>query len=421
VAAFRDVRARAPDWIPGMVNLPIALMESAQPSNGLSPRRKEALDLLDVVRAREPNNLHGHFVRGLLIQAVGPEFPGYLAAAHAEFRLVSARDPFDGMAWYFAAGTLPDKDDPNRLAGPTHAQEILDLCLKAIETRPYLTPAYDRMTRADRMLGRRGDYDRLAGIFEQLNRNCNFAAPGEGPGFYGEFGRYARAIELDLGVSPEPPLPPRFDTPVPIDVVLHDGHRWASESDVSRRDAIFGRALARFGLPIATLDVDGDGDLFVAAAVHSPRGLRDILLLNRGDGQFGDATDTFGIPPERASLGIAAADFDADGSIGLFLCGAGDNRLLLHNRGGSKGFERCDLRSAGPAQARDRSSWASARTRRPCSSASSGPRVSGRAAWTWTAGKRCGSARIGMWPGGNSVGSGLVIASVTPRPGRPNR
>ena len=57
------------------------------------------------------------------------------------------------------------------------------------------------------------------------------------------------------------------------------------------------------------------------------RGVRDALLINSGQGSFRDATGEFGLDDDRASLGVAAGDFDADGRIDLFLTGVGSNRL----------------------------------------------------------------------------------------------
>jgi hypothetical protein len=90
---------------------------------------------------------------------------------------------------------------------------------------------------------------------------------------------------------------------------------------------------------VAAFDANGDGklDLYLAAAVAGPKGVRDALLINRGEGRFDDATAALGLPIDRASLGVAAGDFDADRRIDLFLTGVGDNRL--YRNVGDKGFE----------------------------------------------------------------------------------
>jgi hypothetical protein len=113
---------------------------------------------------------------------------------------------------------------------------------------------------------------------------------------------------------------------------------------------VVGLARARFGAAVAVFDADRDGqlDLFLASSVVGAKGVRDALLLNKGDGRFEDASAAFGLPSDHASLGVAAADFDADRYVDLFLAGVGDNRLL-RNRGG-KTFEDISstLRSVGP-------------------------------------------------------------------------
>ncbi len=60
-----------------------------------------------------------------------------------------------------------------------------------------------------------------------------------------------------------------------------------------------------------------------------------MLLFNKGDGRFEDGSAAFGLASGRASIGVAAADFDADRHVDLFLTGAGENRLL-RNIGGKK-------------------------------------------------------------------------------------
>ena len=109
---------------------------------------------------------------------------------------------------------------------------------------------------------------------------------------------------------------------------------------------MIGRIRARFGAAVAAFDADGDGrlDLYLASAIVGKKGIRDALLLNKGEGRFEDASASFGLPEDRASVGVAAADFDADRHIDLFLTGVGDNRLL-RNRDG-KAFEDISRRSS---------------------------------------------------------------------------
>ncbi len=113
---------------------------------------------------------------------------------------------------------------------------------------------------------------------------------------------------------------------------------------------MIGRVRARFGAAVAAFDADGDGrlDLYLASAVVGAKGIRDALLLNRGDGRFEDASAAFGLPEDRGSLGVAAGDFDADRHIDLFLTGVGENRLLRNREG--KAFEDIStaLKPAGP-------------------------------------------------------------------------
>ena len=65
--------------------------------------------------------------------------------------------------------------------------------------------------------------------------------------------------------------------------------------------------------------------------------MRDVLLLNKGEGRFADGSAAFGLAEDRGSIGVAAADFDADRHIDLFLTGVGENRLLRNVDG--KRFE----------------------------------------------------------------------------------
>src|SRR5262249_42477157 len=78
--AFRDIHARAPGWIPGSINLAIALLNDtgvkaeAAKKSGADPGSAnfgEALALLADVIAREPDNPYAHFCRGIIFEQQG--------------------------------------------------------------------------------------------------------------------------------------------------------------------------------------------------------------------------------------------------------------------------------------------------------------------------------------------------------------
>ncbi len=82
-------------------------------------------------------------------------------------------------------------------------------------------------------------------------------------------------------------------------------------------------------------DLDGDGDLDIAATVNGPDTFDEIVvLINNGDGTFGGAV-LYGVG--GAPRGLAAADMDLDGDIDL-LCanrGSADVSLLRNNGDGT--------------------------------------------------------------------------------------
>ncbi len=120
----------------------------------------------------------------------------------------------------------------------------------------------------------------------------------------------------------------------------------------SSPSAIFGRARARFGATAVTFDADGDGraDLLLLAAVKTSRGVRDALLLNKRDGDFEDVSAAWGLPADRASLGAAAADFDADRHVDVFLCGPA-GYFLLRNEAGKTFIDVTEKAGMGKATA----------------------------------------------------------------------
>ena len=349
IEAFQDVHQRAPGWIPGSINLAIALLndtgsktEDAKKSGGGTEGASnfdQALTLLDDVIARQPANLDAHYCRGLILEFLGQ---GRTVDAHKDFRFVVEKDPTDGHAWFKAGATLTNPADPSQPAGPAQATELIKYYTKALECNPYLITAYYKLQQAYGWARQPAKQRELLDRWKQLNPKSNPAGPGEtAEAFYGESGRKARVVDpFGHGAShapAEPGPPPKFDPPVAIKVTLGSGERWVKADDFTGPHVVIGRARARFGATVATFDADGDGraDLFLAAAVKGPKGIRDVLLLNKTDGTFEDASKAWGLPDDRASLGAAAGDFDADRHIDLFLTSL-DGNHLLRNEGGKR-------------------------------------------------------------------------------------
>ncbi len=155
-------------------------------------------------------------------------------------------------------------------------------------------------------------------------------------------GRYGNIVNPlpELGKAEKEEIPgPRFEAARPLDVKLAEGERWVKFADFTGKAGVTGWARGRFGPGISAFDADGDGklDLYLTSAVIGASGIRDILLLNKGEGRFTDGSAAFGLAKDRGSIGVAAADFDADKHIDLFLTGVGGNRLLRNIEG--KRFE----------------------------------------------------------------------------------
>jgi tetratricopeptide (TPR) repeat protein len=361
VKEFRTIHELAPGWIPGSINLAIALLndtgvktEAAKKTGG-EPEPSignfdEALELLAGVLAREPDNLHAHYCRGIILEKLG-RFPD----AHRHFQRVIDRDPRDAASWYKLASTISDDENPAKTDARKQAKEQIEPLRKAVENDPYLVQALYRLYRAYILAGEPAKGKEVMARWQSLMPDRPTAAPGTGnilEDSYGEMGKYASLIDpfpRPGGPSGAAP-PPSFSPAAGLEVALAAGSRWAKPTDFTGPNAVIGRIRARFGAAVAAFDADGDGhlDLYLASAVIGKKGIRDALLLNRGDGRFEDASAVFGLPVDRASVGVAAGDFDADRHIDLFLTGVGENRLL-RNRDG-KAFEDISksLKPAGP-------------------------------------------------------------------------
>ena len=96
------------------------------------------------------------------------------------------------------------------------------------------------------------------------------------------------------------------------------------------------------GIPggVALLDYDNDGylDIFFSNGASLPGMVKsgpefyNRLYHNNHDGTFTDVTDRAGVRGEGYSIGVAAADYDNDGHVDLYVTGYNRN-VLYHNNG----------------------------------------------------------------------------------------
>jgi len=315
VDAFREVHARAPNWISGSINLAIALMNDGRDG---AETTEQARDLLNDVIAGDPKNLHAHYCRGLILESLG-----LIARAHADFQFVVENDPGDAHAWYMLGSTVDltgiDRANEANQPEPIRAklnEQITDF-LKALQCNPYLTGAVYRLNFAYRSAGDRESARKQLDLWKRLQGDEETAGPGEYtvPG-YGGMGRYAEVINPLVESKPRssPIRPPRFEAPASLKVSLAAGDRWVAAADFTGRLAVIGRAQARFGAPIVAFDADGQVDLFLT-------GVGDNRLYhNQGPKGFVDVTKTAGISgPPALSLTARWLDLDQDGDLDLYV------------------------------------------------------------------------------------------------------
>jgi enediyne biosynthesis protein E4 len=102
---------------------------------------------------------------------------------------------------------------------------------------------------------------------------------------------------------------------------------------------------------LAIFDYNGDGrpDIFFTNGAQLPSlekrsaAYANRLYRNDGNMRFTDVTDAAGMAGIGYAMGAAAADYDNDGRVDLFVAGVGRNQLL-HNRGGGR-FEDVTLQA----------------------------------------------------------------------------
>src|SRR5438093_2295763 len=134
-------------------------------------------------------------------------------------------------------------------------------------------------------------------------------------------------------------LPCRDTSPAAIafrNVAPNAGIRFVLENDPTARKHL----VETMAGGVAAFDYDGDGltDIYFtnggslpSLEKTSPR-YWNRLYRNLGGFRFQDVTESAGVAGAGYSMGAAAADYDNDGHVDLFVAGVGRN-ILYHNRG----------------------------------------------------------------------------------------
>jgi tetratricopeptide (TPR) repeat protein len=325
---FEDVVQRAPEWMPGRINLGIALMNWGNDDKAALQQSKAVFrDIL----GKEPENPYAHFCLGIIASDQADAEEGI-----QHFEAVLRHDPRDPQTLVWLVALLPEG-----------SERIDECCRLALEIQPAYIPALARYHsylnyRVAKEKDQRKKDDLSARATKVLNRFKDLDRTQTGAPFamkYSLMGRYAEVIggepprdEPSIG-----PLP-RFQ-PQNLHITLAAGARWATTADLSKD--VLGRLRAmirkRFGGTIVVFDYNGDGkpDLFLAGAVVDGGKVRDLLLRNDGNNQFTDVTAAAGLATPHTTLGANAADFDNDGRPDLLLTGAGSQRLFRNTGDGT--------------------------------------------------------------------------------------
>lgn len=294
IKSFRRASELSPEWLPGKINLAIALFNTDEPE-----KIQEALSIFSEVIASDPDNPHAHFSTGIIRY-----YQGKLDEAQKHFRKVTEQDPDDPNAWYFLGKTYP-QDDP-----------YVKTCYeKALQLNPYMNGALQGYERSLRILGEPGA-EKILEKFKALARGEAFNTVDIR---YTAMGKYAEVIGRVNSVNSDVGPLPQLQVWNNLNVKLATGTTWigAAESKDKRLDVI----KKRFGSVIIPLDFDNDNrtDLLLLSSVSRDGNIEDLLLHNRGNGKFVDVTKVVGLSGSRISCGCSIADFNNDGFSDLLI------------------------------------------------------------------------------------------------------
>ncbi|HEV3445939.1 MAG TPA: FG-GAP-like repeat-containing protein, partial [Gemmataceae bacterium] len=317
VEAFEKVGKLAPRWIPGQINLGIALLIRNVQDGNRKVDLERAVSIFNNVLRQEPDNPYAHYGLGFIFAFVGKQ-----PEAAAQFEAVTRIDPEDAQSWYRLGANC--EDDPKK------KKECFE---RALKLDPYFKAALYGLSQILLREGKTEEGKRLIDEHEALAKAMWSTGPQKEIR-YTELGRYASVIDpiVRLKNAPRTGPIPFFVANDKFRVNLRRGGRWATGADFGKGAiADLRRAIReRFGATLVVLDYNHDGrlDLFLLGAVLVDGKVEDLLLRNDGGGEFTDVTVEAGLAGPRPSLGCCIGDFDNDGYPDIFITGVGEQRLF---------------------------------------------------------------------------------------------
>jgi Na+-translocating ferredoxin:NAD+ oxidoreductase RnfD subunit len=267
------------------------------------------------VNARDPNSTSGfpndhHGVRDLLYLNTGNDRSG-----RARFREVGEKAGIDTRVEHGLGAVFTDIDSDGRLD--------LYVANDANPNRLYLNVP--------------GNLEGLGFRLEERGRRSGVADPNAGMGIAAA--DYSGDGRTDLFVT---------NSHKQLHAVFRsDASTEAAPAFSDARSDIagaFDTGLAGWGASWVDLDLDGNLDLVLANGSIPVTGLQasaepvqvfENLTAHDGPGQFADATRAVGLAatPQVIGRGLAAADYDNDGSMDVAVGSIGGKLMLLHNTG----------------------------------------------------------------------------------------
>jgi tetratricopeptide (TPR) repeat protein len=315
---FERVNQMDPSWLPGRINLGIALLNIDDEEN-----RTRAIELFQDIINQDSENPYARFCLGILLN-----HRGLVDEALPHFEAVTRIDPSDPHGWFELAKLLPPFSPTRR--------ECLE---KALKLDPYLNGARNALAQELSQTDPKRKAELLKEFLALREADWENIAKVR----YTEMGHYADVIGRDPDSKPESHVEalPLFMPRENLRVRLAPGAKWASREDLrkSPHGELLSAVRDRFGATMVELDYNRDGrpDLFLLNAVVEKGQVRDLLLRNDGDGLFTDVTTEAGLAGPRASLGCCVGDFDNNEFPDLFITGVG--RQWLFRNDGKGNFE----------------------------------------------------------------------------------